>query len=407
MTAADVGRNFGGVLAAEAAWAAAGGGAAELAFEAAAIRYAPQLGRALLSGLGNIRPPSLGFLGWAGAVFGAWALGRAIGDVLGDLFKPQMVSSLLTQYDYVQTSDCGIPWVIMSDVYDYPVCGPAFNVPELPAGLSTHRPASITMWGEQVGTFVGNPDRRGSQKWMRTVAAGASVRGFPSVALPKSLAQPNIPALGIMPDVLSWAEPLPVPLSLIAGVPVIEGVREVGYRPPRVSLALGGPFHIVGVLTPGRGRPRVAVSGGVTPGLLLDVRPAFWEREQKLFKQSPQGRSAIAMFAVYNLLGSFNGAVGALWYSLPPAFRTRGAGPSQRFRDVVYNLDRVDYRAALAQGAAFAGRQFIYGAGQGAAQNLSTEMFGEFFGWEAYRAGVTLHGSAHRFERDDRDDVRY
>lgn len=413
--AATVGRTAAGVLAGEAAWAAAGGGVLELAGEAALVRYGPQLVRTGAALLGNLRPPGAGFLGWVGAVFGAWALGRAIGDVLGDLFKPQMVSSLLTQYDYVQTSDCGIPWVIMSDVYDYPVCGPAFNVPELPAGLSTHRPAAITMWGEQVGTFAGNPDRRGSQKWMRTVAAGASVRGFPAVGLPRALARPSVPALGIFPGVLDWSEPIAVPLSLVAAVPFIPGVREGGNRAPVAMSPVVGVYHFEISINNAPGRPGTTGSGvrnpvRVVPGAVPQVRPSFWQRERKMLNQTRAGRAMIATLRTYAFFGDFNGAVNALWKALPPWSRTKGAGPVQKWLDVVNNLDRIDPVAAVAQAAVFASNQFLRGAMETGAREMAIGLFGERFGWGVARAGTTLVGSQQRLgrlaQRDAREDAR-
>lgn len=359
----------------------------------------------------NQRVPALA---WLGAFFNAYQIGLELGNWAYEQFKGRMVSSLLVQYDYVQTSACGIPWDYISDVYDYPACGPSFTVPATPFGLSTSRPAAVTMWGPITGYFAGHPERQGSEKWMRTVALGPSITGFMPQALPRPLTRPSVPAVGIFPGVLDWSEPIAVPLSLVAGLPVIPGVREVGNAvgsPPHIGLV---PRDIVlDISGPVGGSTTVTRPGaGFRPisRPIAQVRPAFWERERKLLDRTRAGRAAIATFRLLDLLGSLNGAVRALWYALPKWSRTEGAGPTQRWLDVVNNVDRIIFEKALKNAAVFAAYEFLGGVSQNAAREMTLGLFGEQFGWGVYRAGTTALGSTQRLgrlaQRDAREDVR-
>lgn len=353
-------------------------------------------------------------LAWVAAFAQAAQVGIELGNWAYDQFKGRMVSSLMVQYDYVQTSSCGIPWDYISDVYDYPACGPSFTVPATPFGLSTSRPASVTMWGPITGYFAGHPERQGSEKWMRTMVAGPSITGFMPQVLPRPLTRPSAPALGIFPSVFSFAEPIAVPVSVIAYVGPIPGVREVG-NVVRSSPVLGlVPRDIVLDITgPVGGSTTVTRPGaGFRPVSrpIAQVRPRFWERERKLLDRTRSGRAAIATFSLLNLLGSLNGAVRALWYALPKWARTEGAGPTQRWLDVVNNVDRIIFEKALKNAAVFAAHEFLGGVMQSAARDMSLGLFGEQFGWGVYRAGTTALGSQQRLrrlgERDTREDVR-
>lgn len=352
----------------------------------------------------NARVP---LLSWVSAFFSAHRIGVELGNLLYDFFKPRMVASLMVDFGYTQTSDCGIAWDYMSDVYDYPACGPSFVVPASPVGLSTPRPAAVTMWGKITGIFAGNPERQGSQKWIRTMAIGPAITGF----MPRAISPPrkyeNVAPL-VYPGVFSWAEPTPLPFIFVPYLVPSENDAR-GYAPP-IRRTPRVVTHEQFILAPGIVAGHVSGRTRTIVGALPQVRAAPQTYEKKVLASSRSGRAIIATLRTLGWMGDFNGAVKALHGSLPAWARTPGAGTYRQFLDIIYNFDRIRLDAALARSFTWAVQQRAQGIMEGMRLSAATGYFGESTGWWVARGASSALGGERRLARAVRsheNDTRY
>lgn len=181
-----------------------------------------------------------------------------------------------------------------------------------------------------------------------------------TVAVGRPVTRPGLISVGVAP--------IPVRGAPYAPLPVFAFDSDRGYKPTYPG---GAPLGVIAFPPkpidsdygkPAQRRPFIKP----VPGW-VDVKPAPWEREQKMADAS--GRMA-SLFKTLSFYGSANGVIDALWRSLPSYAKTPHARTAQKYADVFRAFGRGD---------------------------LNADAFTNAVGyWLGYKAAGQLYGSAFR-----------